>query len=192
MMITFPLLSFIIMLLMLSILNKACLKTTILLNQSQSNFHQRQGPETTILLNQEAFGGSEMYRQTIYSVGNMTSKFPEKMGTGAPVEVGTRGTVGSLLKKEIEYFRRLEVDCSGSSVQPQRHVEDFTSAGSSSWPRFRFLALTWKRKKRKGGIGAGVRPGMCSMVEVSNTHRLSEIPGFRYRNLRAEMKEYEV
>ncbi|XP_027088104.1 uncharacterized protein LOC113782903 [Coffea eugenioides] len=133
-----------------------------------------------------------VYRQTIYSVSNITSKLPEQMGTGAPVEVGTRGTVGSLLKKEIEYFRRLEVDCCGSSVQPQRHVQDFTSTGIKSWPSFRFLNLTWRRKKRRGGTGSGVRPGMCSMVEVSDSHRLGEFPRFSYRNLRADMKEFEV
>ncbi|KAL3522027.1 hypothetical protein ACH5RR_014861 [Cinchona calisaya] len=127
-----------------------------------------------------------MYRQTVYSVNNITSKFPEKMGcTSAPVEVGTRGTVGSLLKKEIEYFRRLEVDCCGSSVQSQRHVQDFPSSdSSSSWPSFRFLMMTWRRKKRRGSNG--VRQGMCSTVDVTDSQR------FSYRNLRADMKEFEI
>lgn len=157
----------------------------------KANFHQIQGPRTTILLHQEAFSATAMYRQTIYSVGDMNSRFPEKMGAGTPVEVGTRGTVGSLLKKEIEYFRRLEVDSCGSSAQPQRRAQDFTSTGSNTWPSFKFLTMKWRRKKRRGSAGTSVRPGMCSMVEVAKSHRLSEISRFSYRNLRADMKEFE-
>lgn len=189
--------AFTIMHLMLATLNKACLKIHNKAIQRWGDPSTKQTSikdkdlKTIILLNQDTFGWNEMYRQTLYSVSNITSKLPEKMGTSAPVEVGTRGTVGSLLKKEIEYFRRLEVDCCGSSVQSQRHVQDFASSGSNSWPSLRFLTMTWKRKKRRSSCGTAVRPGMCSMVEVADSHRLSEIPRFSYRNLRADMKEFE-
>lgn len=151
-----------------------------------------------------------MYRQSPYSFNNITDK---KMSTTArarglalaPVEVGTRGTVGSLLKKEIDYFRRLEeVDGCCSTSRP-RNVPETTST-SSSRPSFRFPGLSlnlnlnlttwnWRRKKRRcsNGGGGGVRPaGICSIVEVADTHRLNEIPGFSYRNLRIDSNEFEI
>lgn len=152
-----------------------------------------------------------MYRQSLYSFNNINiSQIPDKkMGTTAraralaPVEVGTRGTVGSLLKKEIDYFRRLE-EVDGCSTSRPRNVPETTSnSASSSRPSFRFPSLNlnlnltawnWRRKKRRcSNGGGGVRPaGMCSIVEVADTHRLNEIPGFSYRNLRIDSKEFEI
>lgn len=115
------------------------------------------------------------------------------MGAIAPVEVGTRGTIGSLLKKEIEYFTRLEIDCIGSSSQRKNVQVEFPSTSANSWPNFRFLNMTyWKRKKRRGSSNSttGIRPaGICSMVEVEDSH---EIPGFSYRNLRVDSKEFDI
>ncbi|CAI9087808.1 OLC1v1021983C1 [Oldenlandia corymbosa var. corymbosa] len=116
----------------------------------------------------------------------------------APLEVGTRGTVGSLLKKEIEYFRRLQLDCCGTcahqSHHQHRHVPEMASNASKSWTSFRFLP--WKRKKRRGiNVNAAstssgiVRPGICSMVEVVNSRRWNDAPSFGYKNLRADMEE---
>ncbi|XP_059294767.1 uncharacterized protein LOC132047800 [Lycium ferocissimum] len=114
------------------------------------------------------------------------------MSTSVPVEVGTRGTVGSLLKKEIEYFRKVELDCSkGSSNNKSQKstVEINSSGGGNSWPSFGFLTMKWKKKKRRGN--GGVLPAMCSMVEVSESCKMNEIPGFSYRNLKVDSKRFE-
>ncbi|MCD9643665.1 hypothetical protein HAX54_031299 [Datura stramonium] len=107
------------------------------------------------------------------------------MSTSVPVEVGTRGTVGSLLKKEIEYFRKNELDCSkgSSNNKSQKSSVVIDSGSGNSWPSFGFLTMKWKKKKRRG-TGGGL-PAMCSMVEVS------EIPGFSYRNLKVDSKRFE-
>ncbi|OIT00744.1 PREDICTED: uncharacterized protein LOC109230086 [Nicotiana attenuata] len=127
-----------------------------------------------------------LYRAT----SSITSRFSDKMSASVPVEVGTRGTVGSLLKKEIEYFRRLEPDCRGSSNnKPQKSTVEINSGGSSSWPSFGFLTMKWRKKKRRGS-GGGL-PAMCSMVEVSENSRMYEIPGFSYRNLKVDSKRFE-
>ncbi|KAI8000181.1 hypothetical protein LOK49_LG09G01634 [Camellia lanceoleosa] len=119
------------------------------------------------------------------------------MDATAPVEVGTRGTVASLVMKEIEYFRRIElsrqgsISSSSSSKKPQGHVVDVeASSRAHSWPSFGFLVMTWRRKKRRGS--GGVIPSMCSVVEVADSHQFNGIPGFSYRNLKEDAKKYEV
>ncbi|CAA2954714.1 Hypothetical predicted protein [Olea europaea subsp. europaea] len=111
------------------------------------------------------------------------------MAGRVPVEVGTRGTVGSLLKREIEYFKRLDLDrFEMSSLKSERHVGEIGSGRSNSWPSFKLFPLNWRRKKRRN---TGIRPSMCSMVEVVDGGGMSEIPGFSYRNLKADSKRFE-
>ncbi|KAJ8549725.1 hypothetical protein K7X08_033432 [Anisodus acutangulus] len=113
------------------------------------------------------------------------------MSASVPVEIGTRGTVGSLLKKEIEYFRKIELDCStgSSNNKSQKSKVEIDSGSGNSWPSFGFLTMKWKKKKRRGN-GGGL-PAMCSMVEVSESCKMNEIPGFSYRNLKVDSKRFE-
>ncbi|CAH1428691.1 unnamed protein product [Lactuca virosa] len=72
-----------------------------------------------------------------------TSSFiPGKMATKPPVEIGTKGTVGSLIIQEIEYFNRLEIPVAAQTRKNGRHTK----------PR---------RKNR-------FVPSMCSAIEVEN------------------------
>ncbi|CAK9146836.1 unnamed protein product [Ilex paraguariensis] len=119
----------------------------------------------------------------------ITSKLPEKMSTAAPVEVGTRGTVGSLLKKELEYFRRLELDRCESSIKPERQSVDMASSGGNPWPSFGFLTVSWRRKKRRG---SAFLPRVCSAVEVAESYQMNGISKFSYRNLKADVKNCEI
>ncbi|KAD2132538.1 hypothetical protein E3N88_27473 [Mikania micrantha] len=41
------------------------------------------------------------------------------MATEAPIKIGTKGTVGSLMMKEIEYFNRLEVHSQNHGLKVQ-------------------------------------------------------------------------
>ena len=54
------------------------------------------------------------------------------MGAPAPVAIGTRGTIGSLVRKEIEYFTKIKLDKLGNG-KPK----------SSFW-------MLLKRKKQRG------------------------------------------
>lgn len=123
-----------------------------------------------------------------------TTKFPEKMAAAAPLAIGTRGTVGSLVMKEIEYFSKLELDRHGrSSGKSQGKILDmgsFSRGNSSSRSSFRFLTMTWKRKKQ--GISKGFLPRICSVSEVSESNRLNGISGFNYMILKDKVKNFEV
>uniref|UniRef100_A0A6N2N9I9 Uncharacterized protein n=1 Tax=Salix viminalis TaxID=40686 RepID=A0A6N2N9I9_SALVM len=91
-----------------------------------------------------------------------TTKFPEKMVATAPVAIGTQGTVGSLKRKEIEYFSKFEIEKSASSRKPQGSEE--ATADS-----FRVSVL----------------------LEVSDSNSLSGIPGFSYRILKDDSKDMQ-
>ncbi|KAF8031595.1 hypothetical protein BT93_D0728 [Corymbia citriodora subsp. variegata] len=95
------------------------------------------------------------------------------MAMAAPVAIGTRGTVGSLVRKEIEYFSKVRSTSS--------QVEEAASRRGYFRLSFRFFAASWKRRKR-------LVPRICSAVEVTerNHGARSEIPGFNYRVLKDE------
>ncbi|WCJ20244.1 hypothetical protein M5689_002491 [Euphorbia peplus] len=114
--------------------------------------------------------------------GTITSTtLPEKMAATTPVAIGTRGTVGSLVKKEIDYFNKIgHLDICGSSSKSHR-------------PGFWSLKISWKKKKRSSTNSSSNRfiPSICSAVDhvVDNTNRITRIPGFSYRSLKDELKD---
>ncbi|KAG5546441.1 hypothetical protein RHGRI_018579 [Rhododendron griersonianum] len=109
---------------------------------------------------------------------SVPSTIPEKMDTKTPVEIGTRGTVGFLIMREIEYFTHLESD------KPQHLCTEMASTSTQPNPKFGSFATT-PRKKKKGGRRKLV-PNMCSMVEVVKCNRPNVNSGLGYRNLRAD------
>ncbi|KAF5729032.1 hypothetical protein HS088_TW21G01189 [Tripterygium wilfordii] len=109
------------------------------------------------------------------------------MAATAPVAIGTRGTVGSLVRKEIEYFNNFELERRGSCKRRQGSVVDMGSSSGNSRPGFWFLMTSWKRKKRRSN--GGFLPSMCSVVEVADGNR---IPGLSYRILENDLKNLHI
>lgn len=106
------------------------------------------------------------------------------MSAIAPVAIGTRGTVGSLVRKEIEYFSTLEMDTRGSS-SGKAHVVDMTScSGHSSRRSGSWFSMRGWRRWKKERTSVGIVPKMCSAVEVADDS--NRISGFHYRNLKNE------
>ncbi|XP_028767871.1 LOW QUALITY PROTEIN: uncharacterized protein LOC114725515 [Neltuma alba] len=114
------------------------------------------------------------------------------MGTPPPAAIGTRGTVGSLVRKEIEYFTMFELETRllFQRQQPRAQAVDQVSARgfSSCRPSFWVSLMTWKRKKRK--FSSGFLPKICSVSEVAETHHLDRIPGFSYRILSTDINNF--
>lgn len=77
-----------------------------------------------------------------------SSYIPKEMGAKPPVNIGTKGTVGLLIRQEIEYFNKLEVHSRNHSLQVQESAQSRTSA---------------RRKKR-------FIPSICSAIEVENSN----------------------
>ncbi|KAG5235668.1 Ankyrin repeat family protein [Salix suchowensis] len=85
-----------------------------------------------------------------------------------PVQIATRGTVGSLVMQELKYFSQVE-SSHGSSQMSQPHVTVMASTrGSRRLPR------------------------ICSVVEVSDCSRPIGNSGFSYRNLKSEAKKLQA
>jgi len=82
-------------------------------------------------------------------------------GMAAPVEVGARGTVGSLVLREVEYFRRVEVGGHGKKSSSKVAASGGGSPRSSSKKQ-------QTKKNKGGGAGSGsFLPRMCSSAEVA-------------------------
>ncbi|XP_010439425.1 PREDICTED: uncharacterized protein LOC104722872 [Camelina sativa] len=108
----------------------------------------------------------------------------------APIAIGTRGTIGSLVRKEIDYFKNSNT-CKETQFDPRRgnstaHTKnshqrrDLSSSRLSSW----FSKANWRKKKRQSRGGSGkFLPSMCSVVEVSGEDR---VPGFSYKILKSD------
>lgn len=129
----------------------------------------------------------------MYKPSTISTTDAEKMASYNPVEIGTRGTVGSLVLKEIEYFSQLELSSHGNLEKPRSHVTDMASSSTSishaSKPNVGSASATQKKKKRGS---SRLLPSMCSMVEVSDKNRSVEISGFSYRNLKADVKKLQA
>lgn len=114
------------------------------------------------------------------------------MVTTAPVEIGTQGTVASLLLREIEHFRKLELERKGKGLKSQSQVSDIASAqhGSrpnGSRPKVGFVVITQKRKKYNRG--SGFLPSMCSFVDVADANHQVKTSRLSYKNLKTEVNK---
>lgn len=117
-----------------------------------------------------------------------TEKVSIETTADPPVEIGTRGTVGSLVMQEIEYFSRLQLGSRDSSKKP--HVK-VVVASSSSHSRPIVMPVVGAQKKKKRGGSSKLLPRMCSMVEISENRPVG-VSGFGYRNLKSDVKKLQA
>lgn len=119
------------------------------------------------------------YKSSTTSVFTTPKKVTAKT---TPVEVGTRGTVGSLILQEIEYLSKIELGCQESTCKSKKEAAASTSSNSSS------SAMPRKPKKKKRA-GSRLIPKMCDMVEIADNNRQPKtiIHGFTYQNLKAQI-----
>lgn len=103
-----------------------------------------------------------------------------------PVEIGTRGTVASLIMQEIEYFSRIDSNS-------QRNKSQITEVGSSISTSSRTtIVSTVEESTKKKRVSSKLLPSMCSMVDVSDNGRPNGTAAFSYRNLKSDTKKFEV
>ncbi|EHA8592081.1 hypothetical protein COCNU_contig69256200G000010 [Cocos nucifera] len=111
-----------------------------------------------------------------------------------PVEVGTRGTIGSLVSQEIEYFRRLDLGQKEVSSQKQKKLTMDVASPSGSIRNKSGSGGTAPKKKKKMkkvvSIG-GFLPSICSAVEIANPGQTERIKEIGYKNLRKDGKKLQ-
>lgn len=128
-------------------------------------------------------------KEIVHISHSCPSALPEKMTAQSnPVAIGTRGSVGSLIMQEIEYFSRLELGGRSSSNKPPRQLADFASTGEFSRSKLEsVIAIPGKKKRGSNRL----IPSMCSMVEVAESNQPNTSSGFAYRNLKADVKRVQ-
>ncbi|CAL9157808.1 unnamed protein product [Musa hybrid cultivar] len=117
------------------------------------------------------------------------------MSTPSQVEVGTRGTIASLMSQEIDYFRsRLNLVHNDFSQQKHNKVTADTastsgSCGNKSGGGSSGTKEKKKKKNKRVAGGGGFLSSICSAVDVSDTSKGEKIPGNGYRKLRKDAKK---
>lgn len=114
------------------------------------------------------------------------SALPQKTEAKSnPVAIGTRGTVGSLIMQEIDYFSRLEL---GDASKPSNQLDDLPLTSEFFRPKLESV-ITIPRRKKSGS--RRLVPSMCCVVEVANSNQSSSLSGFAYRNLKMDVKRFQ-
>ncbi|KAJ6966680.1 hypothetical protein NC652_004290 [Populus alba x Populus x berolinensis] len=154
--------------------------------RSQSNL-----PTKTETINQLSSSASllQLNKHIMHKSSIIPTRVSEDMAAQNPVQIGTRGTVGSLVMQEIKYFSQLEISCRESSKKPQPHVTSLASTSNQSKTTLGSV-ITTPKKKMKGGSRR--LPRICSMVEVSDSSRPNGISRFSYRNLKSDVKKLQA
>ena len=107
-------------------------------------------------------------------------------GSTAPLAIGTRGTVGSLLRREIEYFQRLEHDPfskKNAGMSKSSNADTHRSKTTLS----SLLMISWrKQRKRSSSYSSSGSSSFLSGEEFDG------MPGFSYKNLKADIGRIDL
>uniref|UniRef100_A0A1D1ZH55 Uncharacterized protein n=1 Tax=Anthurium amnicola TaxID=1678845 RepID=A0A1D1ZH55_9ARAE len=101
----------------------------------------------------------------------------------SPVEVGARGTIGSLVSREIEYFKKLDLNRQESSQKPKIKTSPCIN------PRHKLGSRNPAAKKKVMGNG-GFLPSICSVVEIADNVGTHRVPRIGYRNLKHDQDDH--
>lgn len=157
------------------------------MSRTQTNFPTKTKPKTTSLYPRAS--SSTPDKEKMYNPSKIATTDADKMAAAyTPVDIGTKGTIGSLVMKEIEHFSQLELSSQGNSKNIQSRLADMTCSSCHSRPPVGSALATQKKKKR----GSRHLPSMCSMVEVSGNNRPTGISSFSYRNLKSDVKRLQA
>ena len=89
-----------------------------------------------------------MHKPTILATRNT-----KEMAEFPPVEIGTRGTVGSLLMQEIEYFSRLEFNFKDwSQENKSQNINMGSSVSTDSRPTIVSRVESTKKRRRSSKL----------------------------------------
>ncbi|ESW14243.1 hypothetical protein PHAVU_008G265000 [Phaseolus vulgaris] len=108
----------------------------------------------------------------------------KKLAGFSPAEIGTQGTVASLIMQEIEYFSRID----SNSQRSKSQITEVGSSNSSTSSKNDNCIYGRRKYKEK----CRLLPSVCSMVDVSDNGRPNGTSAFSYRNLKSDTKKLQV
>ncbi|KAI0527345.1 hypothetical protein KFK09_002945 [Dendrobium nobile] len=97
-------------------------------------------------------------------------------GSISPIEIGTQGTIGSLLSQEIEYFKKIDTNHHRSHQKSKKVIQDMASKSTGSFNK--------KKKQSIPSNNGGFLPCICSIVEIRNAG------GAGYINLKTDCNKF--
>lgn len=152
---------------------------------SLRNSSTKTSPKTTSLQPQPS-NNVPIAKNNQHISGSSGSSITEKMTRKNPLEIGTRGTIGSLIMQEIEYFNQLEIN---GKRESRCQLQEKASTSSCSGQKLGSL-ITIPEKKKKGS--KRLIPSMCSMVDVAERNRQNLNIEFSYKTLKADVKTLQI
>jgi len=153
--------------------------------QSLCSFPTRTNTQTTLLKSKHHAFSPTQTKQSMHKATTFDSK---NMAGFPPVEIGTRGTVASLIMQEIEYFSRID----SNSQRNKSQITEVGSSISSTSSRTTIVSTVEESIKKKRVSSSRLLPSMCSMVDVSDNGRPNGTSAFGYRNLKSDTKKFQV
>ncbi|KAL3035820.1 hypothetical protein AAZX31_02G272300 [Glycine max] len=154
--------------------------------QSPCSFPSRTNPQATLKSKDFAFSPTPTNKSMLKST-TLDSNDTKDKAEFPPVEIGTRGTVASLIMQEIQYFSRID---SNSQRNKSPTTEVSSSISTSSRTTIVSTVVEESTKKKRGS--SKLLPSMCSMVDVSDNGRPNGSSAFSYRNLKSDMKKFQI
>ncbi|MED6156293.1 hypothetical protein PIB30_013325 [Stylosanthes scabra] len=156
--------------------------------QSLCSLPTRTKPQTTLLRSEDIVVFSSVPdKQIMHNSTTIATNDSKGTAEFAPVQIGTRGTVASLIMQEIDYFSRIKSNRSKSQI---------TEVGSSVSTNSRattIVSTAESMKKKRTSSSKLLLPSICSMVDVSNSNRPNgTTSSFSYRNLKSETQHFQV
>lgn len=153
--------------------------------QSLCNFPTRTKPQTTLHKSEDFPVSSTATKENVHKSTSLATSDTKEMAGLPPVEIGTRGTVASLIMQEIQYFSRIELNS-----QDRSQKKAYTGTSVSTTSRATIVSTVESTKKKRGS--SKLLPSLCSMVDVSENGRPNENSAFSYRNLKYDTKNFQL
>lgn len=158
--------------------------------QSICIFPTRTKPEVAVLRTEDLATSSAPTKESMHNRSiTLDASDTKEMAEFPPVDIGTRGTVASLIMQEIEYFSRIESNSQDRSQRNKSH--QITDVGSSLSTNSRSTIVSTVESTKKKRVSSKLLPSMCSMVDVSENCRPNRTSVFGYKNLRSDKKKFQ-
>lgn len=158
------------------------------MNQSERNLSPRKDSKQPHFKHKFPRSTSSPILEHVRYKSSTNSSSTAKRMDGKPlVGIGTKGTVGSLILQEIEYYRQLEINYrDNSQKEPEPQLPG--AGGTISFSKPNLCSITKMPTKKKKGSNR-IIPSMCSLVDVVEKKNQPHLrSSFSYRSLKADVK----
>ncbi|KEH28417.1 hypothetical protein MTR_5g092085 [Medicago truncatula] len=122
--------------------------------QSICIFPTRTKPEVAVLRTEDLATSSAPTKESMHNRSiTLDASDTKEMAEFPPVDIGTRGTVASLIMQEIEYFSRIESNSQDRSQRNKSHQITDVGSSLSTNSRSTIVSTVESTKKKRKTVG---------------------------------------